>query len=87
MGWLLINEAHWFPRILKRKAIKEWKNPDKPATNPLTDTEDIDNENHESSKNFEMEIIFEVALDEMLIVPDKAKVTIQLFRKNYKVID
>ena len=70
MCWLLVSEAHLFPRIPKIKAIIERLNPEKPATNTVNVAEDINNQNDESSKN-DIEVIFDGTLDKEAMVPDK----------------
>ena len=57
MGWVLSYEYHWLPILKKRKAIREGNNPDQPVKKTVNTTEDIDNENNESSENFWMKVL------------------------------
>ena len=53
MGRALINDSHIIP-VIKKKAIREGNNNDKPAMDKLNDPENADKDNYESSKNCEM---------------------------------
>ena len=75
------------PKNFKKEVNKRRKNNDKPATKRVNATEDIENENDKSSENIEMGFINEGEINEYLVVPDKAKVTKNIWNTIYEVVN